>query len=241
MAYDPYDRGDNPWRMDIDRLDMPRARPAARPGAGRVAAQAPARKAKPKTTPASPRRPAGTPRRKSGPEITAPLLDSRSTEIAPLRSQPMISVIPDSCIIFVQATPAAPIPSTSTLRSSIGLPTIFSELNSAAITTTAVPCWSSWKTGMSSSAFRRSSISKQRGRRDVLEVDAAEGGRHQLHRLDDLLGVVGGEADREGVDLGELLEQHRLALHHRHRGLGADVARARAPRSRRRRRRRCSP
>ncbi len=29
--------------------------------------------------------------------------------------------------------------------------------------TTAVPCWSSWKTGMSSVAFSRSSISKQRG------------------------------------------------------------------------------
>ena len=40
---------------------------------------------------------------------------------------------------------------------------IFSELNRAAITTTAVPCWSSWKTGMSSSSFSRSSISKQRG------------------------------------------------------------------------------
>ena len=61
-------------------------------------------------------------------------------------------------------------------------------------------------------------------RRDVLEVDAAEGRRDQLHGLDDLLGVVGLERDREGVDLGELLEQHRLALHHRHRGLGADVA-----------------
>ena len=36
-------------------------------------------------------------------------------------------------------------------------------LISAASVTTAVPCWSSWKTGMSSVAFRRSSISKQRG------------------------------------------------------------------------------
>ena len=75
----------------------------------------------------------------------------------------MMSVIPDSCIIFVQATPAAPVPRTRTRRLSIGLPMIFSELNRAAMTTTAVPCWSSWKTGMSSSALRRSSISKQRG------------------------------------------------------------------------------
>src|SRR5437763_1272779 len=75
----------------------------------------------------------------------------------------MIWVIPDSCIIFVQATPAAPVPSTRTRRLSIGLPTIFRELKSAAMTTTAVPCWSSWKTGMSSSALSVSSISKQRG------------------------------------------------------------------------------
>ena len=30
-------------------------------------------------------------------------------------------------------------------------------------TTIAVPCWSSWKTGISNSFFKRSSISKQRG------------------------------------------------------------------------------
>ena len=34
---------------------------------------------------------------------------------------------------------------------------------SAASTTIAVPCWSSWKTGMSSSFLSRSSISKHRG------------------------------------------------------------------------------
>ena len=59
---------------------------------------------------------------------------------------------------------------------------------------------------------------------DVLEVDAAEGRRHQLDRLDDLVGVLGVEADREGVDAGELFEEHALALHHRHRRLRADVA-----------------
>ena len=112
-------------------------------------------------------------------------------------------------------TPAAP-------RSR--LPTIFSALNSAAIITTAVPCWSSWKTGMSIDSFNRVlDLEAARGR-DVLEVDAAEGRGDQLDRLDDLVGVLSGEADREGVDSGELLEQHRLALHHRHRRLGPDVA-----------------
>jgi hypothetical protein len=39
--YDPYSRGDNPWTIDpgpidLQALDMPRAQPEARPGAGRV-------------------------------------------------------------------------------------------------------------------------------------------------------------------------------------------------------------
>ena len=59
--------------------------------------------------------------------------------------------------------PAAPTPVSTILTSSIGLPTTFSAFVSAARTTMAVPCWSSWKTGMSSSARRRRSISKQRG------------------------------------------------------------------------------
>ena len=75
----------------------------------------------------------------------------------------MTWVTPDSSIIFVTATPAAPSPTTRTRRSSRFLPTILSALNSAAIVTTAVPCWSSWKTGMSISSLSRCSISKQRG------------------------------------------------------------------------------
>ena len=84
-------------------------------------------------------------------------------ESAPWRSQPTIWVTPEASIIFVTATPAAPSPTTSTRSSSIGLPVIFSALKSAAIVTTAVPCWSSWKTGISMVSFSRSSISKQRG------------------------------------------------------------------------------
>jgi hypothetical protein len=60
-------------------------------------------------------------------------------------------------------------------------------------------------------------------RRDVLEVDPAESRRDRLHDRDDLVGVGGVEADRPGVDPGELLEEHRLALHHRHGRLRADV------------------
>ena len=63
-------------------------------------------------------------------------------------------------------------------------------------------------------------------RRDVLEVDAAEARREPHDRLDDLVDVGGVQADRHGVDAAELLEQHRLALHHRHRGRRPDVAEA---------------
>ena len=54
-----------------------------------------------------------------------------------------------------------------------------------------------------------------RRRRDVLEVDAAEHRRDPHDGLDDLVGRGDVEADREGVDPGEVLEQQRLALHHR--------------------------
>ena len=95
--------------------------------------------------------------------------------------------------------------------------TILSALRSAASTTTAVPCWSSWKTGMSSVLRSRASISKQRGARDVLEVDAAEGGRDQLDGARrSSSGSLRVKADREGVDAAELLEEQRLALHDRH-------------------------
>ena len=61
------------------------------------------------------------------------------------------------------ATPAEPAPLTTTLQSSFFLPTTFKLLIIPASTTIAVPCWSSWKTGISSSFFSLSSISKQRG------------------------------------------------------------------------------
>ena len=61
------------------------------------------------------------------------------------------------------ATPALPAPFTTTLHSSIFLPVTLSALMIPASTTMAVPCWSSWKTGISRSSFRRLSISKQRG------------------------------------------------------------------------------
>ena len=45
--YDPYDRGDNPLRLDIDRIDMPKSKPAAKSGGGRPAPTKTAKKKKP--------------------------------------------------------------------------------------------------------------------------------------------------------------------------------------------------
>ena len=97
-------------------------------------------------------------------------------------------------------------------------------LRSAASTTIAVPCWSSWKTGMSRRSCSRRSISKQRGAVMSSRLMPPKRRRQPRDGLDDLVDVRGVQADRHRVDAAELLEQHRLALHHRQRGRGPDVA-----------------
>ncbi len=62
------------------------------------------------------------------------------------------------------------------------------------------------------------------GRLDVFQVDRAEG---RLQRADDigqLFGVGFVQLDVETVDIGEFLEQDRLAFHHRLGGQRADIA-----------------
>ena len=81
----------------------------------------------------------------------------------PCSSTPTMSRTPLESRILMVAVPAAPTPVTTT-RSFFGfLRTMRSAFSSAARTTTAVPCWSSWNTGISRSLRSRSSISKQRG------------------------------------------------------------------------------
>ena len=87
-----------------------------------------------------------------------------------------------------------------------------------------MPCWSSWKTGMSSSSRSRSSISKQRGAEMSSRLIPPKTGAIAFTVATISSDVLRRQADREGVDAAELLEQHRLALHHRQRRLGADVA-----------------
>ena len=52
-------------------------------------------------------------------------------------------------------------------------------------------------------------------RLDVLEIDAAERGFERGDDLDQLVRIALVDLDVEHVDVGELLEQHRLAFHHR--------------------------
>lgn len=87
----------------------------------------------------------------------------RSAETTPLRSVTQTSPMPASTRILAIAMPAAPAPEITARRSPRVRPVSFAALRSAASVTMAVPCWSSWKIGMSSASWRRRSISKQRG------------------------------------------------------------------------------
>ena len=64
---------------------------------------------------------------------------------------------------FVIAVAAAPAPLTTTWMSSIFLPTILRAFVRPASVITAVPCWSSWKIGMSHLSLSFFSISKHLG------------------------------------------------------------------------------
>src|SRR5919202_4098219 len=61
---------------------------------------------------------------------------------------------------------------------------------------------------------------------DVLQVYAAKGRGYAFDSLHNLFCVLGVEADGESVNVRELFEEHRLALHYRHRRPRAYIAQA---------------
>ena len=63
-------------------------------------------------------------------------------------------------------------------------------------------------------------------RLDVLEVDAAPALAEQLHAIDEFVRILGVDLEIDGVDVGEALEQHRLAFHHRLGRQRAEIAEA---------------
>ncbi len=122
--------------------------------------------------------------------------------------------------------PAAPAPEKTTLISSIFLPMISSALSSAAPEMIAVPCWSSWKTGMSQVFFSSSSISKHSGALMSSRLMPPKVGSSIWQKRMISFGSLAVDLDVEDVDVGEALEEHALALHHRLAGERADVAEA---------------
>ena len=110
--------------------------------------------------------------------------------------------------------PAAPAPAKTTFTSSILRLVSSSAFRNAAPEMIAVPCWSSWKTGMSTLAISLSSISKQSGARMSSRLMPPNVGSSSLQTLDHVLRVLASDLDVEHVDAGEALEQDGLALHH---------------------------
>ena len=89
----------------------------------------------------------------------------RLVEMTPLLSHMTIFSLraPSITYSFVHEIEAAPAPFTTIFTSSIFLPAISKALISPAPEMIAVPCWSSCMTGISSSFFKRVSISKHSG------------------------------------------------------------------------------
>ena len=83
--------------------------------------------------------------------------------MAPLRSHMVMFWKPAESSSFVMAMAAAPAPEVTIFTSSFFLPTTLRALVRPARVMTAVPCWSSWKMGMSHFSFSFRSISKHRG------------------------------------------------------------------------------
>ncbi len=65
---------------------------------------------------------------------------------------------------------------------------------------------------------------------DVLQVYATERRLEHLDRLDELIGVLGIQHDRDGIHTAQVLVQQGFALHDRQAGLGANVAQPQHPR-----------
>ena len=81
---------------------------------------------------------------------------------------------PIALISSVQAIAAAPAPLTTTLMSPSSRPVRWQALISPAAVMIAVPCWSSWNTGMFIRSLQRLLDDEAVGGGDVLEVDPAE-------------------------------------------------------------------
>ena len=122
--------------------------------------------------------------------------------------------------------PAAPAPLQTILVSSILRPVRSSALSRPAVEMIAVPCWSSWNTGMSSSSRSRCSMMKHSGALMSSRLMPPQPLPSSFTQLMISSGSSDVHFEVDGVDVGEALEQHRLAFHHRLRRQRAEVAEA---------------
>ena len=99
----------------------------------------------------------------SASQASSPVSPSRPRWTTPSMSATTTCAAPAASSSLMIAVPAAPAPDMTIRTSAIRLSTTRRALKSAASTTMAVPCWSSWNTGMSSCSRSRRSTSKQRG------------------------------------------------------------------------------
>ncbi len=67
---------------------------------------------------------------------------------------------------------------------------------------------------------------KAPGGGDILQIHTAKGPRQQSHGVHNLIHILGSHTQRQGVHPAECLEEHALALHHRHPRLRADIPQA---------------
>ena len=90
----------------------------------------------------------------------------------------------------------------------------------------AVPCWSSWNTGIFMRSRSLRSTMKHSGALMSSRLMPPKVGSSAATMSTMLVGIGGVDLDVEHVDAGELLEQAALAFHHRLAGERADVAEA---------------
>ena len=110
--------------------------------------------------------------------------------------------------------PLAPAPFTTSLVSLMSRPVRCSALIRPAAAMIAVPCWSSWNTGMSSSSCRRCSMMKHSGALMSSRLMPPQPLPRKRIAIDELVRILGVHFEVDRVDVGEALEQHRLAFHH---------------------------
>ena len=79
---------------------------------------------------------------------------------------------------------------------------------------------------MSISSRSRCSMMKQSGALMSSRLMPPKEGPRIAHAVDELVGILGVDLEVDGIDVGEALEQHRLAFHHRLGGQRAEIAEA---------------